>query len=134
MISICFKWVNLCILAKNYSYLQGLITISRKATNLTLTIQEIPRPTYLTHCRTNTKKFSPFLQGHKLFNSLDNEVIKSQSLSSFKKKLRIKLLSKINMKTVHKSFLLRLFTIFSSTDVKQLQPVVRGGLTSHKLL
>ena len=43
---------------------------------------------------TNTKKFSPFFQGPKFFNSLDNKVINSQSLSSFKKKLKIKLLSK----------------------------------------
>ena len=42
----------------------------------------------------NTKKFSPFFQGPKFFNSLDNKVINSQSLSSFKKKLKIKLLSK----------------------------------------
>ena len=48
----------------------------------------------LPYCRTNTKKFSPFFQGPKFFNSLDNEVINSQSLSSFKKKLKIKLLSK----------------------------------------
>ena len=40
----------------------------------------------LPYCRTNTKKFSPFFQGPKFFNSLDNEVINSQSLSSFKKK------------------------------------------------
>ena len=49
----------------------------------------------LPYCRTNTKTFSPFFQGPiKSFNSLDNKVINSQSLSSFKKKLKIKLLSK----------------------------------------
>ena len=48
----------------------------------------------LPYCRTNTKKFSPFFQGPKFFNSLDNKVINSQSLSSFKKKRKIKLLSK----------------------------------------
>ena len=48
----------------------------------------------LPYCRTNTKKFSPFFQGPKFFNSLDNKVINSQSLSSFKKKLKIALLSK----------------------------------------
>ena len=48
----------------------------------------------LPHCRANTKKFSLFFQGPKFFNSLDNEVINSQSLSSFEKKRRIKLLSK----------------------------------------
>ena len=48
----------------------------------------------LPYCRTNTKKFSPFFQGPKFFNSLDNEVINSQSLSSFKKVLKIKLFRK----------------------------------------
>ena len=48
----------------------------------------------LPYCRTNTKKSSPFFQGPKFFNSLDNEVINSQSLSSFKKILKIKLLGK----------------------------------------
>ena len=33
----------------------------------------------LSYCRTNTKKFSPLFQGPKFFNSLDNEVINSQS-------------------------------------------------------
>ena len=49
----------------------------------------------LPYCRTNTKKFSPFFQGPKFFNSLDNKVINPLSLSSLiKKKLQIKLLSK----------------------------------------
>ena len=39
---------NLCILAKIHSYLQGSITISPKAMNSTLIIQEIPRPTSAT--------------------------------------------------------------------------------------
>ena len=47
----------------------------------------------LPYCRKNTKKFSPFFQGPKFFNSLDKEVINSQSLSPFKKKLKITLLS-----------------------------------------
>ena len=77
-------------------HLQGFITIvSPKAINSTLTMQEIQRPTiYHNYCRTNTKKFLPFYQGPKFLNSLDNKVISSQSLSSFKKKLKIKLLSK----------------------------------------
>ena len=45
MISICFNWANLCILAKIHSFLQGLITITLKAINSTLTIHEISRPT-----------------------------------------------------------------------------------------
>ena len=49
---------------------------------------------HLPYCHTHTKTFLPFFQGRKLFNSLDNKVINSQSLSSFKKKLKIKLLSK----------------------------------------
>ena len=40
----------------------------------------------LMYCRTNTKNFSTFFQGPIFFNSLDSEVINSQSLSSFKKK------------------------------------------------
>ena len=91
MISICFNWANLCILAKIHSYLQGLITISPKAINSILTTQEILRPTF--YCKT-LKKFSPFFQGPKVFNSLDNEVVNSPSLSSCKTKLKIKLLSK----------------------------------------
>ena len=76
---------NLCILAKIH-YLQGSITISPKAMNSTLIIQEIPRPTVChAYCPTNTKKF---------FNSLENEVINSHSLSSFRKILKIKLLCK----------------------------------------
>ena len=35
MTSICFKWANLCILAKMHSFLQGLITIFPKAINAT---------------------------------------------------------------------------------------------------
>ena len=54
----------------------------------------IPQAYRLPYCRTNTKKFSPFFQGPKFFNSLDNEVINSQSLFSYKKKLKMKLLSK----------------------------------------
>ena len=81
MISICFNSANL------YSFLQGLLmTIFPKAINSTLTIQEIPRPTvYRIVVQTLRTKF---------FNLLGNEVINSQSLSSFKKKLKIKLLSK----------------------------------------
>ena len=94
MISICFNWANLCILAKIHSYLQGLITISLKAINSTLTIQEIPRPTVYRIVVQTRRSSRPFFQGPKFFNSLDNEVINSQSLSSFKKKLKIKLLSK----------------------------------------
>ena len=48
----------------------------------------------LPYCHTNTKKLSPFFQEPKFFNSLNNEVINSQSLSSFTKKLKTKLLSK----------------------------------------
>ena len=45
MISICFNWANLCILAKIHSYRQDLITISPKAINSILTIKAVPRPT-----------------------------------------------------------------------------------------
>ena len=77
---------NLSILAKIHSYLQGSITISPKAMNSTLIIQEIPRPTVChAYCPTSTKKF---------FNSLENQVINSKSLPSFGKILKIKLLCK----------------------------------------
>ena len=94
MISICFNWANLCILAKIHSYLQGLITISPKAINSILTTQEILRPTFYCIVVQTLEKFSPFFQGPKFFNSLDNEVINSPFLSSCKKTLKIKLLSK----------------------------------------
>ena len=54
--------------------------------------------------------------GRKFCNSLDNVVNNSQSLSSFEKMLKIKLLSKYE--TVHKSFHLQLFTMFSLIDVQ----------------
>ena len=63
MISICFNWANLCILAKILSYLQGLTTISLKAVNSTLTIQEIHWPTvYLIVIQTLTSS-RPFFKG-----------------------------------------------------------------------
>ena len=86
MISICFNRANLCILAKIQSYFQGLITISPDAINSTLTTQEIPRPTVYRIVVQTLRSSRPFFQGPKFFNSLDNEVINSQSLSSFKKK------------------------------------------------
>ena len=56
-----FNWASLCIFSKIHSYLQGLITISPKAINSTLTIHS--QAYRLPYCRTNTKKFSPFLKG-----------------------------------------------------------------------
>ena len=47
----------------------------------------------LPYCHTNIKKFSVFFQGPKFFNSLDNEVVNSKSISSFKKLLKNKLIS-----------------------------------------
>ena len=47
----------------------------------------------LPYCHTNIKKFSVFFQGSKFFNSLDNEVINSKTISSFKKILKNKLIS-----------------------------------------
>ena len=63
MISICFNWVNLCILAKIHSYLQSLITISLKAINSTLTIQEIPSPTVYRIVVQTRKSSRPFFKG-----------------------------------------------------------------------
>ena len=63
MISICFNWANLCILAKIHSYLQSLITISLKAINSTLTIQEIPRPTVYRIVVQTWRSSRPFFKG-----------------------------------------------------------------------
>ena len=63
MISTCFNWANLCILAKILSYLQGLITISLKAINSTLTIQEIPRPTVYRIVVQTLRSPRPFFKG-----------------------------------------------------------------------
>ena len=94
MISICFNWANLCILAKN-SFLPPKFNNNFSQSNQFHSYNTRNSQAYrLPYCRTNTKKSSPFFQGPKFFNSLDNEVINSQSLSSFKKKLTIKLLSK----------------------------------------
>ena len=58
----------------------------------------------LPYCRTNPKKSQAFFQGPQFSNqSFDTEVINSQSLSSFRKILKMKLL--INIKTDHKSFI-----------------------------
>ena len=63
MISTCFNWANLCILAKILSYLQGLITISLKAINSTLTIQEILRPTIYRIVVQTVRSSRPFFKG-----------------------------------------------------------------------
>ena len=63
MISICFNWANLCILAKIHSYLQGLITISPKAINSTLTTQEIPWPTVYRIVAQTLISSLPFFKG-----------------------------------------------------------------------
>ena len=72
----------------------------------------------LPYCRTNTKKFSPFLMG---LSFLIHLTTRSSTLNPFpllRKNWRLNYW--VNMKTVHKSFHLRLFAIFSSVDVKQL--------------
>ena len=128
MISICFNWANLCILAKIHSYLQGLITISPKAINSTLTTHS--QAYRLPYCRTNTKKFSPFLKG---LSFLIHLTTRSSTLNPFPRLRKNWRLKWVKMKTAHRSFHIRLLAIFSLIDVKQLYPVVRVGLTSHKL-
>ena len=114
MIPICFNWANLCILAKIHSYLQGLITISPKAINSTLTTQEIPRPTVY-HIVVQTLRSSrPFFKG---LSFLIHLTTRSSTLNPFpllRKNWRLHYW--VNLKTVHKSFSLRLFAIFSSTE------------------
>ena len=118
MISICFNWANLCILAKIHSYLQGLITISPKAINSTLTIQEIPRPTVYRIVVQTLRSPRPFFKG---LSFLIHLTTRSSTLNPFpllRKNWRLNYW--VNMKTVHKSFHLGLFAIFSLLDVKQL--------------
>ena len=118
MISICFNWANLCILAKIHSYLQGLITISLKAINSTLTIQEIPRPTACRIVVQTLRSSRPFFKG---LSFLIHLTMRSSTLNPFpllRKNWRLNYW--VNMKTVHKSFHLGLFAIFSLLDVKQL--------------
>ena len=118
MISICFNLANLCILAKIHSYLQGLITISPKAINSTLTIQEIPRPTVYRIVVQTLRSSRPFFKG---LSFLIHLTTRSSTLNPFpllRKNWRLNYW--VNMKTVHKSFHLGLFAIFSLLDVKQL--------------
>ena len=118
MISICFNWANLCILAKIHSYLQGLITISPKAINSTLTTQEIPRPTVYRIVVQTLRSSRPFFKG---LSFLIHLTTRSSTLNPFpllRKNWRLNYW--VNMKTVHKSFHLGLFAIFSLLDVKQL--------------
>ena len=128
MISICFNWANLCIFSKIHSYLQGLITITPKAINSTLTTHS--QAYRLPYCRTNTKKFSPFLKG---LSFLIHLTTRSSTLNPFPLLRKNWRLNWVKMKTAHRSFHIRLLAIFSLIDVKQLYPVVRVGLTSHKL-
>ena len=48
---------------------------------------------HLPYCRTNVKKFSVFFQGPKFYNSLDSEIINTNSIYSFKKTLKNKILN-----------------------------------------
>ena len=60
MISICFNcWANLYILAR----IQGLVTISLKAINSTLTIQEISRPAVYRIVVQTLRSSRPFFKG-----------------------------------------------------------------------
>ena len=60
----------------------------------TFTIQEILWPTVYRIVEQTLRGFRLYFKDLIFFNSLDNEVINSQSLSSFKKILKIKSLSK----------------------------------------
>ena len=48
---------------------------------------------HLPYCRTNVKKFSVFFQGPKFYNSLDSEIINTNSIYSFKKTLKNKIIN-----------------------------------------
>ena len=127
VLSICFNWANLCFLAKVRSYLQGLITISPKAINSTLTIQEIPRPTVYRIVVQTRRSSRPFFKG---LSFLIHLTTRSSTLNPFpllRKNWRLNYW--VNMKTVHNSFHLRLFAIFSSIHVKQLYSSRRPNLS-----
>ena len=109
---------SFCILAKIHSHLQGLITISPKSINPTLTVQEFPRPTAYRIVVQTLRSSRPFFKG---LSFLIHLTTRSSTLNPFpllRKNWRLNYW--VNMKTVHKSFHLRLFAIFSSIDVKQL--------------
>ena len=48
---------------------------------------------HLPYCRTNVKKFSVFFQGPKFYNSLDSEIINTNSIYSFKKTFKNKIIN-----------------------------------------
>ena len=82
------------LLAKIHSYLQGLITISPKAINSTLTIQEIPRPTVYRIVVQTLRSSRPFFKG---LSFLIHLTTRSSTLNPFpllRKKMKIRLLSK----------------------------------------
>ena len=48
---------------------------------------------HLPYCGTNVKKFSVFFQGPKFYNSLDSEILNTNSIYSFKKTLKNKIVN-----------------------------------------
>ena len=102
VLSICFNWANLCFLAKVRSYLQGLITISPKAINSTLTIQEIPRPTIYRIVKQTLRSFCPFFKGLRFLIHLTTRSATLNPFPVLRKYWRLNYW--VNMKTVHKSF------------------------------
>ena len=81
MISICFNWANLCILAKILSYPQGFKTISLKAINFTLTIQQILRPTIYCIVVQTLRSSRPFFKGQSFLIHLT--MMRSLTLNPF---------------------------------------------------
>ena len=110
MISICFNWANLCILAKIHSYLQSLITISLKAINSTLTIQEIARSTVYRIAVQTRRSSRPFFKGLSFLMHLTTRSSTLNHSQLLRKNWRLNYC--VSMKTVHKSFHLRLFAFF----------------------
>ena len=133
MISICFNWANFLFSWKNSfspprcnnTFSQGNQFHSYNTRN-----SQANRLPYIVEKTLRSSR--PFFKDLSL---LINLTTRSSTLNPFpllRKNWRLNYWG--NMKTVHKSFYLRLFAIFSSIDVKQLYHVNRGGLTSHKLL
>ena len=80
---------------KIHSCHQGFTITSPKTISPTFTILEILMPTVYPIVEQTLRNFQFFFQGPKFFNLLDNKVINSTSISSFKKTLKSNLIKKL---------------------------------------
>ena len=101
-----------------YIFQNNFKTISLKAINSTLTIQEIPRPTVYRIVVQTRRSSRPFFKGLSFLIHLTTRSSTLNPSPLLRKNWRLNYW--VSMKTVYKSFHLRLFAFFSSIDVKQL--------------